>query len=301
MPQQPTKPGSNRNSESKSDERLSAALASTLELYETVEWCRERRRNPKGPAAPPPNERIFEARVQDAVWRYTYRVEDHRESQLQQVPGRPVGLAVRAAAYFPLPRVNEWIAKHLLSAQRALLSDPGTDERLCDHLLDAAVAQAVDNAVGLAVPELRARASALGWELVPPAQYADFYRREVLPAWSRAGGEVRLCLECGEPFALADNRKRYCSKPCSARQRNRGRQKVGKGLSAPETARKRLQERIQRHWDSCKVCRRGQPCASREAMLQADDALAHLSPGMTPEHAEEMQASSGRQRKRGAR
>lgn len=298
--QQPTELGSSRDAESKSDAGLRAAIASAIELQETVEWCRERRSNPKGHTAPPPNMRILEARVTDAVRRHARRVEEHLESQRKHAPDRLAEPDVLAATYFSAPEVLRWIAQHLPRGQLELLSTPSTDERLCDHVLEAAVAQAVDNTLGLAVPELRARASALGWALVSPAQYADFYREEVLPAWSRQGGKIRLCLECGGPFALGDKRQRYCSDACAARRRNRGRQKVGKGRSAPETDRKRNEERLQRHLRSCKVCNVGEFCATWEAMFQAD-ALSRRSFDVTPEIAEETQASSGRRRKRGAR
>ncbi|WP_176423090.1 hypothetical protein [Myxococcus sp. AM009] len=205
-----------------------------------------------------------------------------------------------AATYFSPLEVLEWIARHLPAAQRTFLSASDSDERLCDDVLDAVVAQAVGNEQGLAVPELRARASALGWALVSPAQYAAFYREEVLPAWSRMGGEVRRCPECGSSFALRDKRQRYCSDTCSARQRNRSRQKVGKGRSAAETAAKRVADRLQRHLRSCKVCNAGRFCPSQEAMLQMDDALSHRSYDVTPELVEEMQAGRGRKRKRSA-
>lgn len=300
--QQPTAPGSNRNSGSMdSVTKVRADVRAAYALLQTVEWCRERRKNPKKNSAPPPNDRILEARVTDAVRRHTRRVEEHLASQRKNAPDRPARLDVIAATYFSAPEVLEWISQHLPRAQQELLSDPGTDERQCDHLLEALVAQAVENTLGLAVPELRARGSALGWALVSPAQYADFYREEVLPAWSRLGGEVRLCPECGGAFALGDKRQRYCSHACSARKRNRRRQKVGKGLSASETATRRKEGRLRRHFKSCKMCKRNDFCASALAMQLSEDALSHQSLDVTPEVAEEMQASSGRQRKRGVR
>lgn len=297
---QPTESCPNRNAESKFDEGLRAAIASSYQLLETVEWCRERRKNPKENTAPPPNDRILEARVTDAVRRREGLMPDPRAFQRKHMPSRNTAFDILDSVCPPAPDVLHQLSAYLTDDQRAFLSDPRSDERLCDDFLDAAVAQIVGSAHGLPALELRARARALGWALVPPAQYADFYRREILPALNRLGSEVSRCPECGEAFVPRHKRQRYCSDTCSARQRNRGRQKAGNGRSAVETARRRTEDRIRRHFESCKACRAGAPCDRREAMFQADDALAHRSYEMTPELAEEVQASAGRQRKRGA-
>lgn len=301
MPKQPAESGPHRNAESKFDAGLLAAVASSYELLETVEWCRERRKNPKANTAPPPNDRILEARVTDAVRRRERLMPDPRAFQRKHMPSRNAAFDILGSVCPPAPDVLHQLSAHLTDDQQAWLSDPRTDERLCDEFLDAAVAQIVGSAHGLPALDLRARASALGWALVPPAQYADFYRREILPALNRLGSEVSRCPECGEAFVPRHKRQRYCSDTCSARQRNRGRQKAGKGLSAQETAMRRAKHRFQLHWDSCKACRAGRNCATREAMLQAQDALSHRSYEMTPELADEVQASSGWKRKQGGR
>lgn len=295
----PTRPGQGQNSGSEQSAQLRADVEAAWNLEAIRSWIGERRSNPKGHTAPPPNMRILEARVTDAVRRHASRVEDHRAPRRNRVPGRLAEDDVIAATYFSPLEALEWISKHLSTAQRKFLSAPDSDERLCDDFLDAVVAQSVGNAQGLALPELRARASALGWALVSPAQYASFYREEVLPAWSQLGGEVRRCPECGGAFALSDKRQRYCSDTCSARQRNRGRQKVGNGRSAAETARKRAEVKVRSHFQSCNECKAGRFCPTREALLQSDDALSRRSDDVTPELAEEMQASQGRKRKRG--
>jgi hypothetical protein len=274
------------------------ALHGAWALQATIEWCRGRRKNSKKNTAPPPNNRILEARLTDALRRKANLIANNRALQRKTVPGTSVSLASLKESSLFSPEMYQRLLGALSDTQRALLSNPQADEHLCDDTVDAVVARIVRNKQGLSAPELRDKASALGWALASPTQYADFYRQEILPTLSRMGGPILRCPECCVAFSPKNKRQRYCSNTCSARYRNRGRQKVGKGRSAMETTKKRAEDQLQRHWNSCKLCLSGKPCARREAFLQADDALSHISYRIAPEDAVELQASSGRKRKR---
>jgi hypothetical protein len=104
---------------------------------------------------------------------------------------------------------------------------------------------------------------------------------------------LATCPICSRLFPGDDRRRVYCHPSCGARKRNRGRSKANGGRSSEERALRNNEERLKRHMRSCADCRKGF-CLQREAMLQVEDAMAHRSPGLSPEDAEEILASRGR-------
>lgn len=111
------------------------------------------------------------------------------------------------------------------------------------------------------------------------------------------------CAECALPL-IGPPRAHYCSERCGTRKRNRGRQRVGKGLTPTETSRHRLEERLRRHFARCGTCGGGDWCPEREAMFYSADALApRRRVGLDPEAAEavKQRTATGRTAARGVK
>jgi hypothetical protein len=101
-----------------------------------------------------------------------------------------------------------------------------------------------------------------------PAEFERFMKEEIIPTYNELVSHLRLCPECCRQFAVQDPRTLFCSNGCSARARNRGRDKANGGRSAPEARATRFSNRLQRHWQSgtcpvktgnssfCEVCER---------------------------------------------
>lgn len=107
-------------------------------------------------------------------------------------------------------------------------------------------------------------------------QIGEFMRESFIPWFNSVTGDDRLCVECGTLFGRTDGRGEhaaFCSDGCSAVRRNRGREKVGGGRSAAETATRRREVRFTRHAESCATCKAGEWCAVRERIFGALDAL----------------------------
>lgn len=113
--------------------------------------------------------------------------------------------------------------------------------------------------------------------LPSPDQYARRFA-EYAQQWNVChwNSGVMLCPRCGRRAAKPDARAQFCSDTCSAAARNRGRQKVGGGRSAQETARARGTKLSTRHFASHKTCpamRPGGSCAKLEAILRGQMAI----------------------------
>jgi hypothetical protein len=107
-----------------------------------------------------------------------------------------------------------------------------------------------------------------------PADYQDTFLGVFVPFYNATHGDRRRCIECGTVFALRTpaevETSRYCSEECSARQRNRGRDKKHGGRSATEAKSTRAGERLIRHMKGCGACQTGRSCDTRERLLITD-------------------------------
>jgi hypothetical protein len=107
-----------------------------------------------------------------------------------------------------------------------------------------------------------------------PDDYQDTLLGVLVPFYNAAHGSRRRCLECGSVFALRTpaevEKSRHCSEECSARERNRGRDKKHGGRSATESKSTRAGERLIRHMKGCGACQTGRSCDTRERLLITD-------------------------------
>jgi hypothetical protein len=121
---------------------------------------------------------------------------------------------------------------------------------------------------------------------------------EILPHLNNPPEETRYCAECGERFAPTDKRDLYCGPRCKARVASRGRPKARGGKSAAENARMKAERKLMLHMKTCRTCKVGSYCPIRETLLQVDDEMSRVVPGMDPEAPQEMAARGGKTPKR---
>lgn len=89
--------------------------------------------------------------------------------------------------------------------------------------------------------------------LPTPKQYAEFHANVIAPAMRLiSGNTVGRCEGCGEPVVATRPDQRFCSDTCSARNRNRGRNKIASAA--------------QRHFARCARCSTGKPCKDLERL-----------------------------------
>lgn len=138
-----------------------------------------------------------------------------------------------------------------------------------------------------------AQAERLVRTLPTPGPWKDEYGSELLPELRPLRGPVSRCSECGRPFHQKAG-KTYCNDRCSARFRNRGKQKVGNGKSAAENAIARSKKALKGHLESgnCLVRKGKGFCPTCEALQGSlapwDDMLNHRNWSMDPEAADGM-------------
>ncbi len=115
------------------------------------------------------------------------------------------------------------------------------------------------------------------------AEIEQWKRETYAPAMNRAGLGVRVCLDCFDWFA-PNGDDRYCSKGCSDRVANRGRNTAPKKKLS-------IDKKFQQHKATCaRGCKTGAPCPAGLAIwTQAADQLNRRDrTGLSPERAEEM-------------
>jgi hypothetical protein len=105
-------------------------------------------------------------------------------------------------------------------------------------------------------------------------EYQQFMLDKIVPAYNALGLPTRMCVECAKRFAVLDGRAKdsqHCSTECRKREEMRARPKVGKGLSGAARAVAQSSERMQQHWSSCPLCKRGDDCPTYHALFAGDE------------------------------
>jgi hypothetical protein len=110
-----------------------------------------------------------------------------------------------------------------------------------------------------------------------PRLVPDFLRGEYIPAFNKSAKSFKACSDCGLDFWPSRRDRRFCSLKCSARHRNRRRQKVGNGRSAAENATLRQLKRAERHRARCAACAARQLCPIASELWMAASNIDALS------------------------
>jgi hypothetical protein len=193
------------------------------------------------------NKDVFWVALQKAVRKHTARQtapwpEPDELNEDPEVWGNGIAakIDVMKMPYLSPHAVFSKLQAVLSEDQKALLSNPQTDERLRAAILDYLVAHCGDDAEKL-------RAAAYEWRL------GD------LPI---EDGTIKRCPECPSYHT----REEFCSEEHAARNRNRGRQKVGNGKTIYENAQARRDKKAMRHFANCRLRKNGQFCPKCEAL-----------------------------------